>query len=287
MANVLPRDKQLSVLHLLVEGNSIRSIERLTGVNRNTTLRLLLRVGGWCRTFLDRHHRRLELRHIQADGIWTFCRKKQAHLSDAERDDPALGDQYLFVAFDTDSKLVVTYTLGKRNGETTAAFINDLAARLIVPESPNAPWSAKPQLSTDGWGAYPDAILNAFGGMVQYGTIVKNYVNEEVGRYQPPEITHCDRRQVQGVQNLRTICTSHVERNNLTIRTFMRRFTRLSLGFSKSLPHLAAAVALHVCFYNYGRRHITLRCTPAMRAGLAYSRWSIEDLYDITRASAN
>ena len=284
MANVLPRDKQLSVLQLLVEGNSIRSVERITRVHRDTVLRLLLKVGGWCRSFLDRQHRRLRLEHVQCDEIWTFCRKKQKMLTDAEKLMPGVGDQYLFVAFDTDCKLVVTYALGKRNSETTEAFINDLAARLVVPDSVNAPWEDKPQISTDGWAPYPDAVFNAFGSMARFGTIVKNYVDPNVGRYAPPEIVNCDRRPLQGISNARTICTSHVERNNLTIRTFMRRFTRLSLGFSKKVENLNAATALYVAHYNFCRWHATIKKTPAMAAGLSGSRWNIEDLYDITRA---
>lgn len=285
MANVLPREKQIQVLRLLVEGNSIRSVVRLTGVHKGTITKLIVRFGERCRDFLDRTQRGLELRHVEADEIWTFCRKKQGKLTDAEKSNAAIGDQYLYVAQDQDSKLIVTYAIGKRNGEVTEAFIADLADRMVLPES-NADWSDKPQLSTDGWHAYPPAVADSFGSRANYGQIVKAYNNaEQPGRYGPPTMIDTDRRRVFGVDNLFTICTSHVERNNLTIRTFMKRFTRLSLGFSKKLANLSAAVALHVAYFNYcwrSRENVggRQRLTPAMQAGITREFWTMDKLYD-------
>jgi hypothetical protein len=184
-----------------------------------------------------------------------------------------------------DSKLIVTYAIGKRNSEVTEAFIDDLASRMVLPE-PNADWSDKPQLSTDGWHAYPPAVLGAFGSRANYGQLIKAYNNaEQPGRYGPPTMVDTERRRIIGTENLYKLCTSHVERNNLSIRTFMKRFTRLSLGFSKKLDNLAAAVAIHVAHFNYcwrmrqneGGRY---RLTPAMQAGITRELWTFDRLYD-------
>lgn len=280
MANVLSRDQQLAVLNLLVEGVALRSITRITGVHRTTVQNLLVRVGGGCQALLDAEMRGLTLRHVQMDEIWTFCRKKQQHLRPEERDDPAVGDQYLFVALDTDTKLIPSYALGKRDGFTTQRFIDDLAGRIVTP-GVNAPYSAKPQLSTDGWPCYPGAIEVAFGSHVQYGQVIKHFGDsEQPGRYAPPEVVSTERRRFQGIADLLSICTSHVERNNLTIRLFVKRFARLTLAFSKKVDNLFAAISLHVAHYNYVRRHGSLRVTPAMAAGVTDHLWTISDLYD-------
>ena len=290
MAYVLRREKQIQILHLLVEGNSLRSITRLTRVHRTTVMNLLVEFGEKCRTFLDDRLRNLDLHHVECDEIWTFVAKKQGRLTQTEQGNPAIGDQYLFVAQDQDSKLVVTYALGKRNGEVTAAFIDDLASRIVVPYNPNEAWSAKPQISTDGWQSYPTAILATFGSCVNYGQIIKNYRNDEQpGRYGPPSMTDADRRRVVGIEDLATICTSHVERNNGSIRLFMKRFTRLTYAFSKKLENLAAAVALHVAYFNFCWRMREneggrLRVTPAMQAGVVNQLWNIEDLYNAVMA---
>jgi IS1 family transposase len=274
MANVLPREKQIQVLHMLVEGNSIRSIERLTGVNRNTIMSLTRRFGDKCRNFLNAWLRNLKLTHIQCDEIWTFVGCKQHNVNKAIVRTPEMGDQFLYIAFDQDTKLIATYAIGKRTVETTQAFMYDLADRII---------SDAPQLSTDGFNAYPNAVKNAFGDEVAYGQIIKEYAEPiQPGRYGPPVMVASERRQITGLadMDLRSISTSHVERNNLTIRTFMRRFTRLTLGFSKKLENLAAATALHVAHYNFCRIHSSLRMTPAMAAGVVEELWTIEDLYD-------
>lgn len=273
MANVLPREKQIAVLHMLVEGNSIRSIERLTGVNRNTIMSLTVRFGAKCRAFLDGRLRGLRLEHIQSDEIWTFVAKKQAMVRRGEYDG-SIGDQFLYIAFDQRTKLIATYALGKRTSEVTNAFMMDLASRIITD---------RPQISSDGFNAYPFAIQNAFGDDVNYGQIIKDFQEPvQPGRYGPPIMIASERRQVLGLVDIDpySICTSHVERNNLNIRTFMKRFTRLTLGFSKKLKNLAAAVALHVAHYNFCRVHGSLKVTPAMAAGVINELWTIEDLYD-------
>ena len=273
MANVLRPELREEVVHLLVEGNSIRSIERLTGVHRDTIMRLMVRVGDGCREFLDGRMRGLKLRHVQIDEIWTFVLIKQGHLPASHVGDPSIGDQFLFVAFDTDTKLMPTFAIGKRTSEVTAAFINDLSGRIVT---------ARPIISTDGFNAYPAAIRDAFGDEnCNYGQIIKDFAEPvQPGRYGPPDMVRAERRQILGLDNLPrgTFCTSHVERNNLNIRTFMKRFTRLSLGFSKKLENLAAAVALHTAYHNYCRVHRTLRCTPAMAAGVADHVWGLDEL---------
>jgi IS1 family transposase len=220
------------------------------------------------------------------DEQWTWVGKKQGKLDAEEKAGGVLGDQYLFLAQDQDSKLIVSYKIGKRNEATTRAFIDNLAERLTLPESVNIPYEAKPQISTDGWSSYPAAIQDAFGSFVQYGQIIKNYANPESGRYAPPEITKCDRRRVQYIYDLATICTSHIERFNCTTRQFVKRFCRLTLAFSKKLENLEAAVAMHIANYNFcwrprengksGRK----RPTPAMMAKVTDRLWKFEDLFE-------
>jgi hypothetical protein len=197
MSYILSREETLSVLHLLVEGNSLRSIQRLTGVHRDTVARLMVRVGAQMREFLDGRMRNLHLNHIQCDEIWTFVRKKQHRLTDAERDNPAWGDQYLFVALDEETKLVPTFAIGKRTTATTEIFMDDLAGRIVVPALLEP--GERPMISTDGWTAYPNAVDGAFGGSVRYGVIIKDYQQaEQPGRYGPPEMVGAVRRVIQG-----------------------------------------------------------------------------------------
>jgi IS1 family transposase len=287
--NRLSVDRQRSVLSLLVEGCSLRSVERVTGVHRDTAMRLTARAGRACQRLLDFRMRGLRLEHIQADEIWTFVLKKQAHLEGDEHADEGIGDQFLFVALDEETKLIPSFRLGKRNGENTEAFMLDLSRRLAMPEpaavAPGAePVDNRPLISTDGWAAYPGAVDLAFANTARYGIIIKDYQeSEQPGRYGPPVMTYADRRPVTKGLDPYAICTSHVERNNLSIRTFMRRFTRLALGFSKKVENLAAAVALHVAHYNYCRFHRTIRSTPAMAAGIAGHPWTVEELMEEAR----
>jgi IS1 family transposase len=278
MANLLSRDKQIQVLRLLSEGNSIRSTARLTGIHKCTIMRTVVRFGSACRDFLDESLANLSLRHVQCDEIWTFVRKKEGHIRGHEARDRTIGDAYLYTALDTDTKLLVTFAIGKRNSEVTAAFIADLEKRLV--RQPSADADDIPQISTDGWGPYGPCIARSFGRSVRHGVLIKQYINPDVGRYAPPALIKAERINVQGIRDLGTICTSHVERNNLTIRTFMKRFTRLALGFSKKLENLAAATAIHVAVYNFCRIHSTIRCTPAMAAGVIDRLWDMNDLYD-------
>ncbi len=284
VANLLSRDKQIQVLRLLSEGNSIRSVVRLTGIHKSTILRLVMRFGDDCRAFLDESLRNLSLGHVQLDEIWTFCRMKEGRARKHKLDTARIGDQYLYTALDTETKLLVSFAVGKRAWETTNAFIADLETRLV--RKPGVLGDDRPQLSTDGFESYKPAIRRHFQGTVRHGVLIKSYTDKDTGRYSPPPLIGTDRINVNGITNLRTICTSHVERNNLTIRTFMKRFTRLALGFSKKVENLAAATAIHVAVYNFCRIHGSLKCTPAMAAGVIDRLWSMDDLYDAVTDSA-
>jgi hypothetical protein len=172
---------------------------------------------------------------------------------------------------------LVSFALGKRNWEATNAFIADLRKRLVTPAGFG---DDRPQLSTDGFTPYQAAIRRHFSGSVRHGVLIKKYTDKDTGRYAPPPLVGTERVNINGINNVATICTSHVERCNLTIRTFMKRFTRLALGFSKKLENLTAATAIHVAVYNFCRIHSTIRCTPAMAAGVVDRLWSMDDLYN-------
>lgn len=290
MANVLPREKQLLILKMLCDGSSIRAVERVTDVHRDTVMRLMVKFGERCQEFLDDTIRNVDAQHLEIDEQWSWVGKKQGHLTDAQKLDTELGDQYLFVALDQKTKLIACHQIGKRDDLTTRLFVAKLANRIVLPDSPNAPVDAKPQISSDGWASYPGAILDTFGSLVQFGTIIKNYSNPDVGRYAPPDLAGCDRRRVQYVENLFTICTSHVERFNCTTRMFVKRFCRLTLCFSKKLRNLEAAVAMHMANYNFcwqargnfkGEKR---RLPPAMQAGIVNTLWKFEDLHDAVMA---
>lgn len=275
--NVLSREEQLSVLHLLVEGASLRSITRLTGIHRTTAIRLMVETGERCREFLDWRMRNLHLRHVQCDEIWTFVLKKQGRLTPQQILDTSIGDQYLFVALDEETKLIPAFVLGKRTAENAQMLMQELAERIVVP--PLFRPEPRPIISTDGSTAYPNAVESAFGGAVNYGVLVKDYQQvEQPGRYGPPELVSATRRVINGNIDRYEICTSHVERHNLSIRTFLRRSTRLALGFSKKLEDLAAAVALYVAYCNCCWLHGALLGTPAMAARIAGHPWTLEEL---------
>jgi hypothetical protein len=276
---VLSHEKQVQVLHLLVEGNSLRAVQRLTGVHRDTAMRLMIRAGGRCRELLDTRMRNLNLKHLQCDETWTFCLKKQARLKPNEIGNDLIGDQYLFVALDEETKLIPSLLIRKRTAENAQMFMDDLAERINVPELLDP--SPRPAISTDGFNAYPNAVDGAFGGAVNYGILIKDYSDtEQPGRYGPPDMVAATRTVVTRNISKWDICTSHVERHNLSIRTFMRRFTRLALGFSKKLSNLAAATSLYMAHYNFCRAHGSLKGTPAMKARIAGHVWTLEELLD-------
>jgi IS1 family transposase len=299
MANVLPREKRIAVLHHLVEGNTLRSTARLTGVHRTTIQNLLVDFGHDCRSYMDRTMRGLTLTHVECDEIWTFVGKKQARLTVDEKAERAdIGDVYLWTALDAETKLVASYVVGKRSADNARRLMTDLASRLVFP-SPHAgdAHAYQParqlyitQVSTDGFAGYPEAVDLAFGGHARYGVIIKQYRNANMD-YSPSEMVGTQRRPITGELTPWSICTSHVERHNLTIRTLLKRFTRLSLGFSKKLENLEAACAMFLCFYNFcwrtrmPEKSGRYRKPAAMAAGVVGSLWSFEDMYDHVTAA--
>ncbi len=269
MSNVLPRSQQVAVVNALVEGCSIRSTERMTGVNRETVGKLLVRIGDGCASLLDGMMRDLPCTRLELDELWAFVGKKQRHVK-ATDDASRVGDAWTFVAVDADTKLVPSFLVGKRDAETTRVFVADVASRL----------RSRVQISTDGLRTYVQAIDDSFGGAVDYAQVVKSYEGEPIGpgRYSPPKVTGVEKTPIFGAPVEELVSTSYVERQNLTVRMGVRRYTRLTNAFSKKLENHIAATALHFAHYNLVRRHQTLRCTPAMAAGVTTSLWSTDDL---------
>ncbi len=269
--NILNTDKQEMVLGALVEGSSIRSTERMTGVHRDTIMRLLVRASDSCGKIMNAEMRNLSCKNIEVDELWSYVGKKQRHVR--IDDDPSqVGDFYTFVALDADTKLIPVYAVGKRNLFTAEIFLQDLASRL----------TNRIQLSSDRFQPYMEAVERSFGGDVDYGQIVKSYEAEPsgAGRYSPPKVIATIRTGLVGNPDPYKISTSYVERQNLTVRMQIRRFTRLTNAFSKKLDNLKAVVAFHFAHYNFVRVHGSLRMTPAMAAGITDHIWSISDLLE-------
>jgi IS1 family transposase len=266
--NTLPLEKKILVLNSLIEGNSIRSTVRLTGVNKKTVMRLLVETGEQAKEILDIQLVGIQSRFVQVDEIWTYVGKKQRQLK--QDDSKELGDQYVFVAMDAETKLVPAYKVGKRTMETTRSFIKDLQYRIIT----------RFQLSTDSFKPYFNVVDEIFGTDIDYGQIHKEYKEETKGekRYSPAQIIRVIINPLIGQPSIKHISTSYIERQNLTMRMQMRRFTRLTNAFSKKLRNLESAVALHFYHYNFMRIHQSLRVTPAMQANVTHRLWTWEDL---------
>lgn len=295
--NRLSPDRQALCLRLLCEGSSIRSTSRITGAHKNTVERLIIQFGQAAQMLLDEKMRGLTLAHVEVDEIWTFVAKKQARLTVEERATRHnIGDVYLWTCLDQQTKLIPSFLLGKRSADNARRLMTDLARRLNMPRPHESDDHAFEQgahrtvvqLSTDGFAAYPEAVDLAFGPYVRYGQIIKQYRNATM-QYDPSEMVATERRGIRGIDDVMTICTSHVERHNLTIRTFMRRFTRLSLGFSKKLECLEAACILFLAYYNFVRRTRSpdgsgrpgkLRRPAAMMAGVTDHLWNFQELFD-------
>jgi IS1 family transposase len=264
MANVLPRAKQVAVISALAEGSGIRQIERMTGINRNTIMNLGVRVGKGCASLLDAKMRDLTCERLQFDELWGFIGKKERHVR--HDDNPQMGDVWTFCAIDPDTKLVPAFKVGKRTAETTNAFVSDVASRL----------ANRVQLSTDAMHAYVGAVEQAFGAGVDYVQIVKVFESEAMDA----EVIRVDKTAYAGHPDMAHASTSHVERLNGTTRLHMRRLTRLTYAFSKKFENFEAAVALHFAYYNFVKRHNTLRMTPAMAAGIERDFWTVADLVE-------
>jgi hypothetical protein len=270
MANILPKDKQEIVIGALAEGNSIRSIERLSGIHRDTIMRLGVRVGQSCAQILDQKMRGLNCSRIEVDELWGFIAKKKYYASRADRVQ-GLGDVWTFLSIDPETKLMPSFLVGQRDRYHAVTFMEDLAKRL----------NNRIQLSSDAMIAYPDAVEMAFGANIDYAQIVKEYSSpsaEEQRKYSPAKLSAVYKSAIVGTPNPDLVCTSYIERANLTVRTHCKRLARLTLAFSKKLENFKAAIALHLAYYNFVKTHGTLRCTPAMAAGVERSYWTVADL---------
>ncbi len=261
-----PVEEASKAVSMLCEGMSVRAVARLTGLHKNTILRLIRTLGDKCARLFDLTVRNVPSRRVQCDEIWAFCGSKQKNVPEGKRGE--WGDLWTWTAIDADSKLILSYKVGARSPFMAYELIKDLAARL----------AGRVQLTTDGLYWYPHAVEHAFGIDVDYGVLIKHYADGDHGRYSPPALASTTKDVIRGNPDQRHISTSHVERQNLTMRMSMRRFTRLTNGFSKSPLHHAAMVSLYFMFYNVCRVHQTLRVTPAMEAGLTDHVWSVPEL---------
>lgn len=268
------------IIRLLVEGNSIRATSRIADVSKNTVNKLLNDAGAACAKYHDEHVRNVKASVIQCDEIWSFTYAKQKNVATAKAAPEHAGDTWTWTALDSESKLIVSYMVGGRDSEYAIGFMDDLRARL----------ANRVQLTTDGHKAYLEAVEGAFGGDVDYAQLVKLY-GEPTGQkghereYSPSECAGTKKRVVEGNPDKRLVSTSHVERQNLTMRMHMRRFTRLTNAFSKKVENHAYAVALHFMYYNFVKVHQTLKVTPAMEAGLTDRLWDVEDLVALVDAN--
>ena len=270
--NRLDSKERAQIIRALVEGNSIRSTVRMTGFAKNTITKLLVELGVACIEYQDKALRNLPATRIECDEVWAFCHAKAKNVPEEHRGEFGYGDVWTWTALDPDSKLIASWLVGSRETETCDQFIADLASRL----------AGRIQVTTDGHSPYLQAIENAFGKDVDYAMLIKAYGPDpsEERRFSPPVVLAEERRVVTGDPDPAKISTSYVERSNLTMRMSMRRFTRLTNGFSKKVENLAAAVALHFMYYNFARAHKTLGrgVSPAMAAGLADHLWSVEEI---------
>jgi IS1 family transposase len=268
--NQLDTAARARIVAALVEGNSIRSTCRMTGAAKGTVLKLLVELGEACAAYHNVNVRNVNAKRVQCDEIWSFVAKKDRALPEESRGTGDVGSVWTWTALDSDSKLIVGYHVGTRDAACAYEFMTDLAGRL----------SSRVQLTTDGHKAYLTAVDAAFGRDIDYAMLVKKYgeVSAGAGRYSPPTCIGADLVPVKGAPAKEHISTSHVERQNLTMRMSMRRFTRLTNAFSKKCENHAAAVSLHFMHYNFCRVHQTLRVTPAMSAGLTDHVWELSDL---------
>jgi IS1 family transposase len=282
--NKLPLAKRVQILSMLCEGSSMRSISRIADVSINTVAKLLVEAGEACLALHDETVRNVQASRIQSDEIWSFCYAKAKNVATAKAAPDGAGDVWTWTAIDADTKLMISYFVGDRGAESAMILMDDLRARIVN----------RVQLTTDGHKPYLEAVEGAFGGDVDYAQLVKIYGSATGGkegrgsesRYSPAECTGIRKFTVEGRPNEADICTSHVERMNLSIRMQNRRFTRLTNAFSKKLDNHIHALALYFAFYNFCRIHKSLRVTPAMAAGITDRLWSLDDIVVKTDAMA-
>ena len=275
--NRLPLEARAKLLHMLVEGNSLRATSRMADVAYNSVLKLVSDAGQACSDYQDTVLRNLPCRRIQVDEIWAFCYTKQKNLESAKKPVEGAGDIWTWTAICADTKLVPSWLVGSRDASAAYIFMQDLASRMV----------GRIQLTSDGHRTYLEAVEGAFGSEVDYAMLIKLYGHprDDAARYSPPECIGTQTHRIMGEPDPACISTSYVERQNLTMRMHMRRFTRLTNGFSKKAENHAHAVALHYMHYNFGRIHKTLRVTPAMEAGVADHVWTMEEIAALMDAS--
>ena len=267
----LPLDKVLQCLHMLLEGCSLRSVWRLTGVHKQTIMDMLVIAGERCEDLMHEKIKGVAVKDVEADEIWGFVGMKKMTRLAKGITDPQVGDAYTFVGMERNTKLVLAWHLGHRDSPNTEAFTEKL----------DRATSGEFQLTTDGFAAYPDAVSYSLGTRVSYAQLIKVYgKNDHEGeqKYSPPEVVETVTKILIGDPDPSRICTSIVERGNLSIRTSIRRLTRLTNAFSKKWEHLRAMLALYFAYYNFCRIHSTIRCTPAMESGLTGHVWELRDL---------
>ncbi len=275
--NKLTTAKRVQILHMLCEGSSMRSISRIVDVSINTVTKLLVDVGEACSDYQDKAFRNLNCKRIQVDEVWSFCGCKEKNVPEEKKDQFGYGDVYTWTAICADSKLVMSWLAGKRDYASGKLFIQDLADRL----------AHRVQLTSDGLKAYLQAVEDAFGKDIDFAQLIKLYGNEgeegTKGKYSPAECTGAKKERIQGKPDMQHVSTSYVERQNLTMRMSMRRFTRLTNGFSKKVENHVHALSLYFMYYNFCRIHKTLRVTPAMEAGVTDHVWEIEDILSLIK----
>jgi transposase-like protein/IS1 family transposase len=267
----LPDDKVLLCLSLLLEGNSIRSIERITGVTKRTLLNLLVLAGTQCERMMKERIKGVAVRDVEADEIWGFIKFKNRHKLYKEITDPKVGDAYTWVGIERNTKLILAWHLGQRDMVDCEAFTEKL----------DYATSGHFQLTTDGYRPYENAVSYSLGTRVDYAMLIKVYGNRDPDgeqKYSPPEVVETIAKPMIGYPVPSKICTSIVERSNLSMRTSIRRLTRLTNGFSKKWDNLKAALALYFAYYNFCRIHSSIRCTPAMESGLTSHVWTLKEL---------
>ena len=276
--NKISTEKRVQILHMLVEGMSMRATSRIADVSINTVTKLMVEAGQACAAYHDEAVRDVKARRVQCDEIWAFCYAKQQNVAKAKAAPRNSGDVWTWTAIDSDSKMILSYEVGDRSSATAIEFMDDLRDRL----------ADRVQLTTDGHKAYLEAVEGAFGGDVDYAQIIKLYgdLPKTEARYSPPACIGARKRAVTGKPVRADVSTSHVERHNLTMRMGMRRFTRLTNAFSKKIENHLHMLSLYFVHYNFCRMHASLRMSPAMAAGVSDTLRDMEWIVDLIDARA-